>query len=278
MSNSRNPPVTVICSYRVKEGCQDEFKALLAKHCPTLRELGLATEREPTFFVGDDQGRGPHFVEIFEWRDEEAAGRDFGFEEAGCGGANSIHFQIAASAIACRDETTLNACAWGCGMAGCNPDPCDSVTCPAFCMDGVCLDDNPCDDVTCTHGCVRGRCLQNRHARGPDGDDDGFSYLADCDDADPEVHPGQPEVCGDGKDNDCDGDFDEADCAGESGEVDAGPAGGADGAAGSMDGGVGGGPEDGGCGCRVGQARSGPAWALLLLGLPWLRRRRVGRG
>jgi hypothetical protein len=67
-------PVTVICSYRVKQGSLEPFKALLEKHWPTLRELGLATEREPLFYVGDDEGKGPHVVEIFEWSDEEAPG------------------------------------------------------------------------------------------------------------------------------------------------------------------------------------------------------------
>jgi streptogramin lyase len=34
----------------------------------------------------------------------------------------------------------------------------------------------------------------------------------DCDDSNPAVHGGQPELCGDGIDNDCDGETDEADC------------------------------------------------------------------
>ncbi|MFQ5606612.1 MAG: MopE-related protein, partial [Candidatus Zixiibacteriota bacterium] len=38
----------------------------------------------------------------------------------------------------------------------------------------------------------------------PDGDGDGFGVCVDCDDTDPAVFPGAPELC-DGKDNDCDG-------------------------------------------------------------------------
>jgi hypothetical protein len=41
-----------------------------------------------------------------------------------------------------------------------------------------------------------------------DVDGDGFFQDEDCDDNDPESHPGGVEVC-DGKDNDCDGPYDE---------------------------------------------------------------------
>ncbi len=66
-------PVTVICSYRVRPDAEQEFVELLRHHWPTLRELGLATDTEPRIFRGDDSGRGPHFVEIFEWCNEEAS-------------------------------------------------------------------------------------------------------------------------------------------------------------------------------------------------------------
>ncbi len=200
------------------------------------------------------------------------AGRDFGFVEADCDGVNSIHFRIGATAIACEDETTLQPCSWGCGPDGCLPDPCEAVTCPAFCMDGECLDTNPCADVTCVHGCVRGRCLQNRHARGPDEDGDGYSDVADCDDDDPFAHPGRPEVCDDGDDDDCDGFVDEAGCERLGG--DAGTTTLPDGRVVGLDGGAGGaGGEEGGCGCRAGSGAPTPWWGLALAALLWRRRK-----
>ncbi|MBM4370929.1 MAG: putative metal-binding motif-containing protein, partial [Deltaproteobacteria bacterium] len=48
-----------------------------------------------------------------------------------------------------------------------------------------------------------------------DGDGDGVCRADDCDDASPSVGAGVPEVCGDGTDNDCDGESDEGCGAGE---------------------------------------------------------------
>lgn len=218
-----------------------------------------------------------------EWRTEIEAGNDFGFVEAGCEGSpNSIHFEIDTHAIACEDELHLQPCSWGCGEEGCLPDPCDSVSCPAYCKDGVCLDENPCAGLACEHGCVRGRCLQNRHARGPDEDMDGYSRLADCDDSDPTAHPGRPEVCDDGEDDDCDGFVDESDC--ESGGVirDGGLGGDSGLDAGAEEGPDGGtsGVEDGGCGCRAVAHEALPTRSLAVLiacSVPLLLRRRRAR-
>lgn len=105
-----------------------------------------------------------------------------------------------------------------------------------------------------------------------DGDGDGAAADVDCDDADPGAHPGAAETCGDGIDQNCDGN--DIPCVG-----DAGPAG--DAGAGAPDAGAGGGAMTrrvaGGCSASGGRA---PA-PLLLVGLALLvstRARRSRRG
>ena len=133
----------------------------------------------------------------------------------------------------------------------------------------------------------------------PDRDGDGSRADVDCDDANPGIHPGAVDVCGDGVDQDCSGA--DAVCPG----VDAGPpvdaaasdaaarldAASSDGAIAPMDGAVvsidgsvsgvdASGPRrdsalSGGCGCRVAGAPRAPMLPLLLagiFGLFWRRR------
>jgi len=216
-----------------------------------------------------------------EWNAEIAAGRDFGFVVDSCDGVNSIHFKIGATAIACIDDTHLQPCSWGCEMGECLPDPCLTMSCASFCMDGTCLDDNPCASVTCEHGCVRGLCLQNRNARGPDLDDDGYSDVADCDDGNALVHPGRMEVCGNGVDDNCDGFIDERPCGDGTGGPDSGTGGPDSGTGADSGGGVGPGLEEGGCGCGTApgdEPAGGAAIALLVLASLLRRRRRPGHG
>lgn len=71
-------PVTVICRYQVQPGKQAEFEALLARHWPALHAAGLVTDRPAVAYKGLP---GQHhdaervYVEIFEWKDEQASGR-----------------------------------------------------------------------------------------------------------------------------------------------------------------------------------------------------------
>lgn len=65
---------TVVATYRVRADREHEFRALLARHHPTLVRLGLATEAPPTVYRGVEDGGGPIYFEIFAWVDAEAPG------------------------------------------------------------------------------------------------------------------------------------------------------------------------------------------------------------
>ncbi len=69
------------------------------------------------------------------------------------------------------------------------------------------IDEASCEnDIDCPPGyaCRSGQCRQIDN----DIDNDGFDAAVDCDDNDPDVNPGEPEVC-DGVDNNCSGAIDE---------------------------------------------------------------------
>jgi hypothetical protein len=206
------------------------------------------------------------------WLEEkQKSGTDLGFVTNDCKGVNSVHFKIDANAIACEENETLKPCTWGCENGKCLPDPCLAKKCPAYCKDGVCLEENPCAGKACKHGCKNGYCLQPKSAPGPDNDGDGYPYTADCDDNDAGVNPGQPEICGNKKDDNCDGFVDESACTSAT-SGDPGGAGGDAKAGGNKASG------DGDDGCRCGLGSSEPPVGLLpglvLLVLLRLRRQR----
>lgn len=55
----------VIVGYRPKPGMKQRLAQLLEDHVPTLRRLGLATERQSILMQASDGT----FIEVFEWRE-----------------------------------------------------------------------------------------------------------------------------------------------------------------------------------------------------------------
>jgi len=63
--------LTSLCVYRVKSGSEAAFRALLARHWPTLRRVGLAADDPPTIYQGMEKAGAPLFVEVLTWKDAE---------------------------------------------------------------------------------------------------------------------------------------------------------------------------------------------------------------
>lgn len=123
---------------------------------------------------------------------------------------------------------------------GCTVDRCDLTVgrCRFLADDSSCQNDVYCDGVErcdlklgCRAGapvscgdslvCTIDSCDEATHAclyapRDADGDGDPDVHCSgghDCDDQDPSVSSKRPEICGNGRDDDCDGQVDEAECA-----------------------------------------------------------------
>jgi quinol monooxygenase YgiN len=60
--------IFAIALYRPNEGKEEELKAVLKNHIPTLREENLITERKAYAFQVEDRT----IIEIFEWKSSEA--------------------------------------------------------------------------------------------------------------------------------------------------------------------------------------------------------------
>jgi hypothetical protein len=58
---------TVICTYRVRPGGEDEFVGLLRRHWPTLHGLGVVTDAPAQVYRSVEPPTT--FVEVFTWAD-----------------------------------------------------------------------------------------------------------------------------------------------------------------------------------------------------------------
>ncbi len=67
-----DPSIEVVCRYRIKDGKADEFAAMLARHWPVLRDLGLTTEEPARLLKGEDGAGNVAFIETFHWKDQDA--------------------------------------------------------------------------------------------------------------------------------------------------------------------------------------------------------------
>ena len=65
--------ITVICTYDVKEGSMDAFRALLTRHWSTLNQFELVGPTPSRLMAGYDKGADNRIVEIFEWKSHEAS-------------------------------------------------------------------------------------------------------------------------------------------------------------------------------------------------------------
>lgn len=70
-------PVSMLVTYIPKEGAEQQLQALVEKHGATLRKLGLITAEPVRLWKASDKRRhgesSHYFVELFQWRDEEAS-------------------------------------------------------------------------------------------------------------------------------------------------------------------------------------------------------------
>lgn len=74
MGETEARPETVICTYRVRADCEEEFVGLLREHWPALHRLGLVTGEPSQAYRGTEEEEKPTYVEIFTWK-PGAAGR-----------------------------------------------------------------------------------------------------------------------------------------------------------------------------------------------------------
>lgn len=66
-------PQPVVCIYRVAPENDQKFQELLRQHAPTLDAVGLKSSEPSRCFKGKNQMGEIAYVEMFSWKDPEAA-------------------------------------------------------------------------------------------------------------------------------------------------------------------------------------------------------------
>lgn len=67
-------PVLTHVTYRPKQGKEEDLFALVKKHWPILKQLGLVTGTPAQVYRATDKRSGKvYFIEIFSWRDGRAS-------------------------------------------------------------------------------------------------------------------------------------------------------------------------------------------------------------
>jgi hypothetical protein len=71
---SSSAPVNNLVCYYPKKGKEKELLALIEKHWPTLKAIGLATDLPAKIWKATDVNTGEkYFVEFFQWKNSEGA-------------------------------------------------------------------------------------------------------------------------------------------------------------------------------------------------------------
>ena len=71
---AKSSPVTTLVIYRPKKGKEKQLQALVLKHAPVLKGVGLITNELVKVWKATDKRSGDvAFVEIFQWKSEKAS-------------------------------------------------------------------------------------------------------------------------------------------------------------------------------------------------------------
>ena len=69
--HAQNNSETVIATYQVKAGREEDMLKVLAKHWATIHRLGMVLDQPHLVFRGKDDSGKTFFVEILTWEDSE---------------------------------------------------------------------------------------------------------------------------------------------------------------------------------------------------------------